>query len=253
MSSPSPSEPNLTFQWPADSGFPFLLFFCVLGSLFAHVATFFLFRVVYSEHVTIPQPAPHVSLLTPSTPENAALLRWIDSVDPALVATSEPSRPPGLAEVHYVPSFTSAHTAPLGAPAEKSPEVHFPPAVDHLKAASQFPAEAAVPPLASMAPTIWHFPKILTARPVRQSAPMDFSHRATAPVEPTILLLGVNADGEVRFSMVQQTSGDASLDDVALNYLRKMVFEPADTPMTWAFITCVWGSDAYVKGNSRAE
>lgn len=251
MSSPS-TEPDLTFQWRSETGFPFLLFFCVLGSLFAHTATFFLFQVVYSQHVTIPQPAPHVSLLTPSNPENAALLRWIEAEDPALVANSESAPPPGLAEVRYVPSFAAPHTAPLGAPVEKSPDVRFPPAVDHL---APNPLSAGLPTSApaSVAPTIWHFPKSLAGRPVQQSAPMTFTHQATTPVEPTVLLMGVNAEGQVRFSLVQQTSGDPLLDDVAVNYLRRTVFQAADSPMTWTFVTCVWGSDAYTKGNLRAQ
>src|SRR5580704_14943328 len=96
--------PDLTFSTPNDAGFPFILFLCVLGSLLAHAATFFLFQVVYPQRVTIPQPAPQVSLLTPSSAENMALLRWIEAEDPALVANDNPVVPPGLAEVRYRPS-----------------------------------------------------------------------------------------------------------------------------------------------------
>ncbi|MEI9896045.1 MAG: hypothetical protein WDN28_19790 [Chthoniobacter sp.] len=113
MSAPVP-EPNVILAAPDDSGFPYVLFFCVLGSLLAHAGTFFLFQVVYPQRVTIPQPAPHVSLLTPSSPENIALLRWIEAEDPALVANDNPLAPPGLAEVRYRPSFASPRTAPLG-------------------------------------------------------------------------------------------------------------------------------------------
>src|SRR5947209_19467100 len=104
MKSSAP-QANLTFATPDDAGFPYLLFFCVFGSLLAHAGTFFLFHVVYPQRVTIPQPAPHVSLLNPSSPENIALLRWIEAEDPALVATDNPSIPPGLVDVRYRRSF----------------------------------------------------------------------------------------------------------------------------------------------------
>src|SRR5258708_3899096 len=116
----TPSEPDLTFHWPAEKGFPYVLFICVAGSLFAHVATFFLFQVVYPQRVTIPQPAPYVSLLTPTTPENVAFLRWIESEDPALITSDSAVPPPGLLEVRYRPSFAVPRTAPLGAPVEKA-------------------------------------------------------------------------------------------------------------------------------------
>src|ERR1700733_6449459 len=125
-----PSEPDLTFHWPVEKGFPFVLFVCVAGSLFAHAATFFLFQVVYPQRVTIPQPAPHVSLLTPSSPENIALLRWIEAEDPALLANDNPVVPPGLAMVRYRPSFNTLRTEPLGSPVEKAPAVRFPRAED---------------------------------------------------------------------------------------------------------------------------
>src|SRR5579871_6950726 len=129
---PAATPVDLTFSTPNDSGFPFVLFLCVLGSLLAHAATFFLFQVVYPQRVTIPQPAPRVSLLTPSSPENVALLRWIEAEDPALVASDHADAPPGLAEVRYRPSFARPRTAPLGAPEEQPHAVRYPPARDRL-------------------------------------------------------------------------------------------------------------------------
>ena len=178
---------DLTFSTPDDKGFPYVLFLCVLGSFLAHAGTFFLFQVVYPQRVTIPQPAPHVSLLTPSSPENIALLRWIEAEDPALVANDNPVSPPGLADVHYHPSFTSPRTAPLGAPAEQTQTVHFPRAEDRLSvsdapaaspespAAGQRSADVrSLSPANSAASVRWRKTRpwpLATARPLQRNRP----------------------------------------------------------------------------------
>ena len=236
----------LTFSTPEDNGFPYVLFLCVLGSFLAHAGTFFLFQVVYPQRVTIPQPAPRVSLLTPSTPENIALLRWIEAEDPALVANENPLAPPGLISVHYRPSFASPRTAPLGAPAEQTNGVRFPPAVDRLS-----PADSAVP--AAQAPgdapalaTSIRYSGALAGRPVEKNPAIRFDYHAATPAKSTTVLVGVTDRGEVRFTVLEQSSGDPALDDLALAHLRQVSFAPAQAPMTWGFATISWGTDAYV-------
>lgn len=239
-----PSEPDLTFQWPAEKGFPYVLFFCVAGSLLAHVGTFFLFQIVDPQRVTIPQPAPHVSLLTPTTPENVAFLRWIEAEDPALIATDSSVPPPGLVGVKYVPSFAAPRTAPLGAPSEKSEGVFFPPAVDRLTAVEVGPAPAVAVPVAS-SPTRIHFAGELATRTLTQNVPLPAPRIAMAPVGRTILLAGVNAEGEIRYQILQQSCGNSKLDDLAISHLRRLAFGPAAAPVTWAHVTFAWGADAY--------
>jgi hypothetical protein len=242
------SELDLTFSTPNDSGFPFVLFVCVLGSLLAHAATFALFHVVYPERVTIPQPAPQVSLLTPSSPENVALLRWIEAEDPALIANDNPVVPPGLADVRYRPSFASPRTVPLGAPAEPSQGVRFPRAKDRLTTTD---ASASMPeplPAAAVEKTSIYYSGALTGRLLAQNPPIVFDYHASAHAEPTTLLLGVNDQGEVRFAVLQRSSGDPGLDALTLAHLRRITFAPAEAPMTWGFATVSWGSDAYSQG-----
>lgn len=243
MNAPS-TEPDLTFQWPTKAGFPFVLFLCVAGSLGAHAATFFLFQVVYPQRVTIPQPAPHVSLLTPSSPENLALLRWIEAEDPALIESDNAVPPPRLAEVRYRPSFAAPRTAPLGAPVEKPQEVRFPPAVDRLRVTEP---TAASTPLNTVrgAPTSIRFSGALEARLLTANPPLKTARLATAPVGPTVLLIGVNGPGEIRYQLLQQTSGDPALDDLAVAHLRRLTFAPAESTVTWAQAIFAWGADVY--------
>jgi hypothetical protein len=240
---PPPTEPDLTFHWPVEKGFPFVLFVCVAGSLLAHTATFFLFQVVYSQRVTIPQPAPHVSLLTPSSPENLALLRWIEAEDPALVASNDSVPPPGLVEVRYHPSFATPRTAPLGAPPEKAQENLFPRAIDRLIAGDSTPASTA-PPLPPSS-TVVRFVGALAPRPLMQNPPVDASQRTASPVTPSILLIGVNAQGEIRYESLQQSSGDTALDELAAMHLRRLRFAPSEAPITWGHVIFAWGADVY--------
>jgi hypothetical protein len=245
-------EPGLTFDWRSESGFPFILFWCVTISLLAHAATFFLFQIVYPQHVTIPQPAPHVSLLTPSSPENIALLRWIEAEDPALIANDNSVSPPALAEVRYLPSFATPHTAPLGAPVEKTPVVRFPPAIDRLSAEARTVAPTlAAPSLGAV--TVVRFADGLDARALASSAPLKFPEHTAAPVHPTTLLIGVNAAGEVRCFFLQQSSGDQALDEIAADYLRRIAFAPAGAEMMWGHASFAWGADAYGAKKTPAE
>ena len=247
----SPSGTVFNFSTPEDRGFPYVLFLCVLGSFLAHAGTFFLFQVVYPQRVTIPQPAPRVSLLTPSSPENIALLRWIEAEDPALVGNDNPVAPPGLVDVHYRPSFASPRTAPLGAPAEQVKGVKFPPAVDHLSVTNR-PASGGseLPGKLPVLPTSITYSGALAGRPVAKNPPVAFQYHATAPADSTTALLGVTDQGEVRFVVLQHSSGDPALDEQALAHLQEINFGPVEAPLTWGFATCTWGTDAYATAST---
>lgn len=249
----SENESALTFHWPHDRGFPFVLFLCVVGSLVAHAATFFLFRVAYPQRVTIPQPAPNLSLLTPSTPENVAFLRWIEAENPALVASDNSANLAVMPEVRYRPSYAAPRTAPLGAPVETARSVRFPPAKDRLTMADSAPAGLPSPNTSAKQPTIVSFSGALASRPLATRPALVFHTLSAAPASPTGFLVGVNGDGEVRQSFLQQSSGDPALDELASTHLRRFVFEPSKAPVTWAFATFVWGSDAYATQESKSE
>lgn len=244
------TETGLLAAAPEDRGFPYLLFFCVLGSVLAHATTFILFQVVYPQRVTIPQPAPRVSLLTPSSPENVALLRWIQAEDPALVANDNPVAPPGLAAVRYRPSYAAPRTAPLGAPVEAVPGVRFPKAVDRLSTSDGGSVMAGPPVETPSADTLVTFSGNLAGRALAKNPAVKMSYLATAPAEPATFLIGVNQEGEVRYSVVQHSSGDSHLDEVAVAHLREVAFAPAAEALTWGFAVYSWGGDAYVAAST---
>jgi len=241
----SAPQADLTFATAEDSGFPYVLFFCVFGSLVAHTATFFLFQVVYPQRVTIPQPAPHVSLLTPSSPENIALLRRIEAEDPALVANDKPTAPPGLVAAHYQPSYTSPRTAPLGPPVERTQGVRFPPAEDRLTPIDSVKTAPAANPALPAKNTSITFAGGLAGRTLANNPGISLNYHASEAAEATTLLIGVSAEGKVLYSLVQHPSGDPALDEQAIEHLRNVTFERASASVAWGFATFSWGGDAY--------
>lgn len=237
--------PRLAFDWPQRERFPLLLFGCVFLSLFAHVATFFLFQVIYPQRVTIPPPAPQVELLTASSPENEALLRWIDAEDPALVASAHSVLPARLFDLDYRPSFATVRTVPRGS-VESPVVVSFPPARHPLSIIQSVTPRAEPPARAAVAtPSDLSLSGPLRERGLATPFSFHFEQRVADPAEPLRALLGVNTHGEVRYVFLQQSSGQAELDQAALAHLRALNFSRNDQPVTWGFATVTFGAEAY--------
>lgn len=215
----------------------------LLLSGFAHVVMFFLFQVAHPQRVTIPPPTPQVALLTAATPEGAAMLRWVAAEDPALVAAASPPLPRDLLAVPYAPSFATVRTPPRTlAPA---PEVVRYPAAKRPLAIIQSVEPVELPGASEIAPreTRLTFSGALAGRKVTEPASVHAQLRA--PREPASFLVGVGAEGEVRFSFVQRSSGDPAADAAAAEALARVRFEPGAAPVAWGFATVAWGDDAY--------
>lgn len=239
--------PSLTFDWPRREGFPFILLGCVIASLLAHAATFFLFQVNDPRGTSIPRTAPQVSVLTPSSPEAIALLHWIDAQDPALVASASSVTPPGLFDIAYRPSYATMRTAPL-APAETPVTVSFPSARDALAIITSTAPQPAVPPVAEQSHlTTVRFSSTLDGRTPTAPPALVLQTRALEPAEPTRHLIGVTDRGEVRFLFLQDSSSQPALDDQAAAHLQSLRFPPSEAPITWAIATVIWGDDAYAE------
>lgn len=241
----SATSPALTFEWPRREGFPVVLLGCVAISLVAHVATFFVFQVTEPPGSTIARAAPQVSVLTPSSPEKIALLRWIDAQDPALAATAASAPPPALLATAYRPSYATMRTAPLG-PVETPVAVPFPTARDPFEIIARAGSRPAPPAAATTAPpTTIAFAEPLARRAPATPPPLVPQTRANEPIEPARFLIGVTARGEVRFAFLQDSSGQPALDEQAAAHLQRLVFAPDEAPITWASATVIWGAEAY--------
>ncbi len=240
----APADTGLTFHWPDRDRFPFILFGCVFLSLLIHVGTFFVFQVVYPQRVTIPPPPPQVSLLTATSPENEALLRWIAAEDPALVASARSVIPANLLDVPYRPSYAIRRTPPLTSVEVPAP-LQFPPPRSPLDIiASAAPAPVAESPTPLPMRTTLQISAPLGERGLK---PPNFAwkRRATMPLQPLRALIGVAPSGQVRFAFLQRSSGDAAIDTEALHQLESLAFAPDADPVTWASATIEFGAEAY--------
>ena len=250
---PRPAATGLTFQWPEREGFPWFLFTFVLLSFAAHAASFFIFQAVFPQRATLPQRAPAVHLLTGSTPEERAVLEWIDAEDPALVASASSVTPPRLLDVEYRPSYATHRTAPRSV-AEPQSSVQFPAVKSALAIiASAETKSAAARPAREPSPTRVSFSAAIASRAlVRPPDPAAIA-KAAAPLEPSRYLIGVTDRGEVRFVFLQHSSGDPAFDDAGAARLASATFAPEATPIAWAQATVTWGDDAYSDLKSEIE
>ncbi len=250
--SAGPDTPELLFEWERPARFRWKFFALILLSAVVHLSTFFLFQIVYPPRVTIPPPAPEVSLLLPTTPENRALLRRIEAEDPALIATTPSVTPPDLFQQKYLASYQTVRTQPRTVAAE-APVIRYPAPQDPLtliRSVAQ-PAQlasVAPPPV----PTRVKFSTALANRAPKEIPAWNFTPRATAPLEPATFLIGLTARGEVRYLFPQRPSGDPALDTQAAAKLPRLDFQKAEAEITWGIATVTWGDDAYGENNPQS-
>jgi hypothetical protein len=250
MKGVQPSAP-MTFDWSAREPGSWSLPWLIAVSIILHSAAFFLFQTKEPGFRPPPRSAPSVQLLTPFAPDgsrspgNDALLQWIATQDPALVAHIPGVEPKGLVDVSYRPSFQTIRTHPLGVPAE-SASIQFPPPRDPLDLIRDaIPEKKAVfdtvPPQAT---------RVTVSATLAARAPtnlqMIVKGKADKPIEPTTVLIGVSAKGEVPLAFLQQGSGSSELDAEASAYAERLHFAPGGDPMLWGIVTFLWGDDAHV-------
>jgi len=234
---------RLIFRWPERSA-SFVLPSLFLASVAAHALTFYVFQVVYPTTVSIAPPPTQVTLLTPSSPENKALLRWVDGQDPAATARLQEATPPNLGEVHYSPSYAAVHTLPELA--ENSPEtISFPPAQDSLALIT--PATIRPDSPRTVVHSSLTLSEALEARDAAQSKAVVPCSRSSTSLQPTTFLIGISDRGELRYCFLQDGSGDSAIDREGEEVLRRHAFKRTDspTPIAWGFATFVWGAEAF--------
>jgi len=231
---------------PGERKFPLTLFAFGGLSLMAHAATFLLFQVSYPPHVTIPPAATQVVIVPTDDPDQQPLLRWIESEDPALIASSAHPVPPKFFELQYEPSYLVRRTAPRTMP--DAPERRERPPGPDLNSLirSALPKEPAPEKVQAPAPTRLILSGGLLHRELLGPA-AAWKTAASGPLEEVSILLGVNSEGEVRISALQKSSGDHQTDNAALAEMAKLHFARAGAPdeMTWGFAVVIWGDDAY--------
>lgn len=238
------AERALIFAWERVRRMPMVLPAFLLLSFVVHVAAFFAFRVVYPPQASLRPPPPPITILDPARPDHQALLRWAEAEDPAPAATQS-QLTDRLLEVRYRPSYAAVRTAPL----TLAPEVgraQYPPARDPLHLIrSVEPAQPRPPSPPEAANTRMNFSGELAAR-ASDSGQLAWASRSRDPLEPAEFLVGVTERGEVRFVVLQRSSGNRELDQEAANHLRNFELTQGSAPVEWGHATVNWGADVYL-------
>lgn len=239
---------GLTFHWPrrppvspALAGFFFL-------SLFAHALAFYIFQVVYPPTGRIAPPPAQVNLLA-STPENQALLRWVESEDPAAIANPHEIIPKDLCDAPYQPSFAEIRTAPKPVDENETP-VYFSPAqnVSDIVSDALKPGKQPFKKLPARQ-TELKFSGPLAARGITSRPPLKFDAPGSVNLDPASFFVGVGADGKVRYTFLINSypdhfgSGDGLIDRQAEAHLRRIEFAPGGEGIAWGIAAYFWGND----------
>jgi hypothetical protein len=257
VSAPTYAQPhgNLLFHWEPPRKRRTAIAGFLLASAALHAFCFYLFQVVYPPAIALLPPPARVSLIAPDTPEGRTLLNWLEAEDPALATqTQRPAdaRAFQLPKLVHVPSYLAVP------PALKQPPWHPPaPGIPSAMPPGPVPVPPAPEPAsASVAPSTLTFSGGLQALPVSHP---EFAFRASIREAPqnARFRVAVDATGVIRFAFLQQSSGDATLDEQARQYLVLSRFAKTDSlttlsGLTWATASFEFGTDVKTPPNPES-
>jgi len=239
---------DLGFAGPEAGIIPWTLLGFILLSACVHAFGFYIFQTIYPPAAHVGPPPVQVGLLTPGTPEADAILRWINSEDPALAAEPSKAPVPGLMSLPYIPSYSTVRAQPaMAAPSEQPlPYPTGASGLDLVEMAAGHPGGTPLPPVPSGT-------GLSLSGPLKDAAigplpAFDCLHEADlGELQPARFLLGVSDRGEVQYVFLQDPSGDKTLDTSAGRVLEQVHFRASDGPLTWGFATFYWGSPVYAQ------
>jgi hypothetical protein len=248
------AEKGLVFRSLEAGIIPWTLLGFILLSACIHAFGFYIFQTIYPPAARVGPPPVQVGLLVPGTPEADAILRWIDSEDPALAAEPAKVPVPGLMNLPYIPSYSVVHARPvMAAPTRETlPNPSGAQGLDLIRMATS--RAAASPKTPAPAATIVSFSGGVKDAVIAPMPGFAGLHEADpGELQPARYLLGVSDQGEVRYVFLQEPSGDKTLDAGAGRILEQVRFRKSGARLTWGFATFYWGSAVYAQPSSAAE
>jgi outer membrane biosynthesis protein TonB len=243
-SSLAPTPGSLLFRWERPRQRRFAIAGFLLASAALHALCFYLFQVVYPPAISLLPPPAQVSVIAPTSNEARTFLNWLNAEDPALASqTQRPAdaRAFQLPKLAHVPSYLSVPPKLKELPPRQA--VTRAPAAMPPAPVPEAPASRPIPPL--VAPSTLYFSDplrgLLVAHP-------DLKFRASSREAPESarFRLAVDSLGVVRYTFIEQSSGDAALDAQARHDLALSRFQmgTGKTPgLVWATATFEFGTD----------
>lgn len=247
MSAESYAQPpgGLLFRWERPRRRKVAIAGFLLASAALHAFCFYLFQVVYQPTISLLPPPAQVSVIAPTSDEARTFLNWLDAEDPALASQTQR---PADARAFQLPRL--AHVPSYIAVPPKLKELPPPPVVRSFPS-SMPPGPVPITPTANppplIAPTTLSFSDAL--RDLQVSHP-DLKFRASLREAPqnASFRVAVDSSGVVRYSFLEQSSGDPALDEQARRFLALCRFPDgkgkiANTGLTWARANFDFGTD----------
>ncbi|MEO5754927.1 MAG: hypothetical protein ABIR38_09490 [Chthoniobacterales bacterium] len=241
----APAPGTLLFRWERPRRRKVAIAGFLLASAGLHALCFYLFQVVYPTTISLLPPPARVSLISPTSDEARTFLNWLEAEDPALASqTQRPAdaRAFQLPKLDHLPSYQAVPPQLKAMPprrvARGAPSA-MPPAPVPV-------APGLPPPPALRAATALIFSDGLGEGMVAHPD-LKFSASSRETPESARFRLAVDSLGAVRYTFLEQSSGDAALDEQARRYLVLSRFPTKPAPpqpdLTWATATFEFGND----------
>ena len=222
------------------------IFICL--AIMVHVLAFFFIRIDTTRAELRHQVRPHVTVensqVTSSTGEEPSQSFWDQMNDPRLFILPPPTIPVSTADFTTI-SLSGSSDFPAGAPPQSFQFVHpvNPPLDQRVGEAmnpSRQPFTYEENPRAIAPTTMWQWDGALAARqPI--GLPTLPSPISDKDLSPTQMRLGVNSAGSVAHVLVEQSSGNAQLDQQAVLAAQKIRFQSIDqSGLTWGRLNVFW-------------
>ncbi|MDQ6911820.1 MAG: hypothetical protein M3128_02980 [Verrucomicrobiota bacterium] len=230
------------FDWSTPRSRKFSLISFIAASAALHAFCFYIFQIIYPPTVALTPPPGRISLITGDTDDGRVLLQWIEAEDPALSSyTQRPNESGNLAlpKVEHVPSYLNStpvlHDLPPNDADLRVPSANPPAPV---------PIAYATPALTTVVtPTSIRFSEEISARGPGQIPSLQFKSSSKDAPQAAQFRIALGRFGNVRYCFLQNSSGDAALDEQARHQLLLSRFPTGDADLIWGTATFDWGND----------
>ena len=251
MSAPLASESDLglVFAWDQPRRRRLAITGFLVASVVLHALCFYVFQIIYPPAVALLPPPARVTVIAPNTGEGRVLLRWLEAEDPALASTTQPpadGKSLAMPTIQHAPSYLARQPAlrdlPPSTPDPAVPSAQPPAPVE--------PPHTPIQMVAKIAPTIVRLSTELETLGAMQSPEMKFTASGHESPQAAQFRVAVNENGAVRYCFLENSSGDAALDEQARKYLALCRFSAIRNPQSetrngfvWGTATIEWGND----------
>jgi hypothetical protein len=221
----------------------------LIASVVFHALCFYIFQIIYPPAVALLPPPGRVTVIAPNTEEGRVLLRWLEAEDPALASTTQR---PANEKLLVLPTVQHAPSYLMRQPALKEiPPLPPDPAVPSAQPPGPVrPLHTPVQVVEKVAPTTVRWSVELEALGPMQGPEMKFRAFGQESPQAAQFRVAMDENGAMRHCFLENSSGDAALDEQGRKYLALCRFSPVEkrkskieNGLVWGTATIEWGND----------